>query len=120
MDVTKQNQVIEDIIDKKDAVIERQDSTIVALRAELHKFTGSSENTVQLVKEIYSQHADIEQVAILSMDCYDTKTLEHKSVPAIYLKWKDGRRHPETEKKLIEWLKVRLNVEEIEVLGIKN
>lgn len=120
MDITKQNQVIEDIIDKKDAVIERQDSTIVALRAELHKLTGSSENTVQLVKEIYSQHADIEQVAILSMDCYDTKTLEHKAVPALYLKWKDGRHHPETEKKLIEWLKVRLNVEEIRVVGMES
>ena len=116
MDVTKQNQVIEDIIDKKDEVIERQDSTIVALRAELHKLTGSSENTVQLVKEIYSQHADIEQVAILSMDCYDTKTLEHKAVPAVYLKWKDGRHHPETERKLIEWLKVRLSVDEIQMI----
>lgn len=119
MDVTKQNQVIEDIIDKKDAVIERQDSTIVALRAELHKLTGSSENTIQLVKEIYSQHADIEQVSILSMDCYDTKTLEHKAVPAIYLKWKDGKRHPETEKKLVEWLKVRLNVEEIRIVRME-
>ena len=120
MDVTKQNQVIEDIIDKKDAVIERQDSTIVALRAELHKLTGSSENTVQLVKEIYSQHADIEQVAILSMDFYDTKTLEHKAVPAVYLKWKDGKRHPDAEKRLSDWLKVRLNVEEIRLIRMES
>ena len=116
MDVTKQNQVIEDIIDKKDAVIDQQDSTITALRAELHKLTGSSENTEQLVKEIYSQYADIEQVAILSMESYDTKTLEHKAVPAIYLKWKDGRRHPDAEKRLSEWLKVRLNVEELQII----
>ena len=116
MDITQQNQVIEDIIDKKDAVIDQQDSTITALRAELHKLTGSSENTEQLVKEIYSQYADIEQVAILSMDCYDTKTLEHKAVPAVYLKWKDGRRHPDAEKRLSEWLKVRLNVEELQII----
>ena len=116
MDITQQNQVIEDIIDKKDAVIDRQDSTITALRAELHKLTGSSENTEQLVKEIYSQYADIEQVAILSMECYDTKTLEHKAVPAVYLKWKDGRRHPDAEKRLSEWLKVRLNVEELQII----
>ena len=116
MDITQQNQVIEDIIDKKDAVIDQQDSTIMALRSELHKLTGSSENTEQLVKEIYSQYADIEQVAILSMECYDTKTLEHKAVPAIYLKWKDGRRHPDAEKRLSQWLKVRLNVEELQII----
>jgi hypothetical protein len=116
MNIKQQNQVIEDIIDKKDAVIAQQDSTIVALRTELHKLTGSSENTEQLVKEIYSQQADIEQVAILSMECYDTQTLEHKAVPAIYLRWKDGRRHPDAERRLVEWLKVRLGVEEIEVV----
>ena len=118
MDITHQNQVIEDILDKKDAVIERQDSTIVALRAELHKLTGSSENTEQIVKEIHSQYTDIEQAAILSMDCYDTKTLEHKAIPAVYLKWNDGKRHPEAEKRLAEWLKVRLNVEEIQMIRI--
>ncbi len=116
MNIKQQNQVIEDIIDKKDAVIAQQDSTIVALRTELHKLTGSSENTEQLVREIYSQQADIEQVAILSMECYDTQTLEHKAVPAIYLRWKDGRRHPDAERRLVEWLKVRLGVEEIEVV----
>lgn len=118
MDIAQQNQVIEDIIDKKDALIERQDSTIVALRAELHKLTGSSENTEQVVKEIFSQYADIEQAAILSMDCYDTQTLEHRAVPAVYLKWKDGHRHPEAEKRLCEWLKVRLNVDEIQMIRI--
>lgn len=116
MNVRQQNQVIEDIIDKKDAAIAQQDSTIIALRAELHKLTGSSENTEQLVKEIYSQYADIEKVAILSMDCYDTQTLEHNAMPALYLKWKDGKRHPEAEKHLLQWLKVRLNVEEIQLI----
>ena len=50
------------------------------------------------------------------MECYDTQTLEHKAVPAIYLRWKDGRRHPDAERRLVEWLKVRLGVEEIEVV----
>jgi len=90
----------------------------LALRAELHKLTGSSENTEQVVKEIYSQYADIEQAAILSMDCYDTQTLEHRAVPAVYLKWKDGHRHPEAEKRLCEWLKVRLNVEELQIIRV--
>ena len=120
IDFTQQTQLIEDIIDKKDAVIERQDSTITVLRAELHKLTGSSENTIQVVREIKSQHPDIQSVAISSMDCYDAQTLEYHAMPVVYLKWKDGRTHPDAERHLLKWLKVRLNVEEMEIVGIKN
>ena len=54
------------------------------------------------------------------MDFYDTKTLEHKAVPAVYLKWKDGKRHPDAEKRLSDWLKVRLNVEEIRLIRMES
>jgi hypothetical protein len=116
IDITQQNKLIEDIIDKKDAIIDQQDSTIVALRGQLDKLTGSSETIEQVVKEIHSQYTDVEQAAILSMECYDTKTYEHKTVPALYLKWKDGKRHPDAERRLVTWLKVRLNVEEIQII----
>ena len=118
MDIAQQNQVIEDIIDKKDALIERQDSTILALRTELHKLTGSSEAIEQVVKEIHSQYAEVEQAAILYMECYDAETYEHKTVPALYLKWKDGKRHPDAERRLVAWLKVRLNVDELQIIRI--
>ena len=118
MDIAQQNQVIEDIIDKKDALIERQDSTILALRTELHKLTGSSEAIEQVVKEIHSQYAEVEQAAILYMECYDAETYEHKTVPALYLKWKDGKRHPDAERRLVTWLKVRLNVDELQIIRI--
>ena len=120
IDITKQNQLIEDIIDKKDAVIDRQDSTIVALRAQLDKLTGSSENTAQLVKEIHTQYPNIERFAVTEVECYDANSLEHSSMPVVYLGWKDGKRHPEAEKRICEWLKVRLNVEEIQVVRVEN
>ena len=120
LDITQQTQLIEDIIDKKDAVINKQDSVIVQLQAQLDKLTGSSENTRQIVKEIKSQYADIQQVAIVEMQCYDTEDLSATPMPVVYLKWKDGRHHPEAEKRLLQWLKVRLNVEEIRVVRMEN
>ena len=120
LDITQQTKLVEDIIDKKDAVINRQDSIIVQLQAQLDKLTGSSENTKQIVKEIKSQYTDIQQVAILEMQCYDAEDLSATPMPVVYLKWKDGRHHPEAEKRLLQWLKVRLNVEEIRIMRMEN
>ena len=120
LDITQQTQLVEDLIDKKDAIINSQDSIIVQLRTQLDKLTGSSENTKQIVKEIKSQHADIQQVAIVEMQCYDADSLTALPMPVVYLKWKDGRTHPEAERRLLQWLKVRLNVEDIELVAVKN
>ena len=118
LDITQQTQLVEDLIEKKDAVIDSQDSTIVALRAQLDKLTGSSENTKQVVKEIKSQYKDIQQVAIVEMQCYDADSLTVMPMPVIYLKWKDGTTHSEAERRLLNWLKVRLNVEDIQIMRI--
>ena len=120
LDITQQTQLVEDLIDKKDAVINSQDSVIVQLRTQLDKLTGSSENTKQVIKEIKSQYADIQQVAIVEMQCYDADSLTVAPMPVIYLKWKDGRTHPEAEHRLLQWLKVRLNVEEIRIIRMEN
>jgi len=52
--------------------------------------------------------------------CYDANTLEHNRVPAVYLRWSDGQPRPDAEKRLVEWLKVRLNVEEIRVVRMES
>ena len=119
LDISQQTQLVEDLIDKRDAVINSQDSLIVQLRAQLDKLTGSSENTKQVVREIKSQYADIQQVAIMEMQCYDADSLTAVPMPVVYLKWKDGRSHPEAERRLLQWLEVRLNVEGIEVVTLK-
>ena len=118
LDITQQTQLVEDLIEKKDAVIDSQDSIIVELRTQLDKLTGSTENTKQVVKEIKSQYADIQQVAIVEMQCYDADSLSAVPMPVVYLKWKDGRTHSEAERRLLQWLKVRLNAEEIKIMRI--
>ncbi len=116
IDITQQNQVIEDIIDKKDAVIAKQDSIIDQLRTQVEVSSGTSEIISQIVKEIHTQYPDIESVAIADMQNYNAASLEHSRMPVVYLKWKDNRHHPEAEKRLVEWLKVRLNVDNINIV----
>jgi len=119
LDVTQQNQVIEDIIDKKEEVIAQKDSLIDQLQAQIERTGGVSEKTEQLVREIHTQYPNLQSIAITEMMCYDANTLEHNRVPAVYLKWKDGQAHPEAENKLVAWLKVRLNVEQIQVMRME-
>lgn len=116
VDIAQQTQLVEDLIEKKDAVIASQDSTINMLRTKIGKMTGSAEGTELLVKEIHTQYPDIDQLAIGEMECYDTDALTHKQMPVVYVSWKDGKSHPEAEKRLCEWLKVRLDVPEIRTM----
>ena len=120
LDVTQQNQVIEDIIDKKDAVIAQKDSLIDQLQAQIERTGGVSEKTEQLVREIHTQYPNLQSISITEMMCYDANTLEHHRVPAVYVKWNDGLAHPDAEKKLVAWLKVRLNVEQIRVVRMES
>jgi uncharacterized hydrophobic protein (TIGR00271 family) len=116
VDIAQQTQLVEDLIEKKDAVIASQDSTINMLRTKIGKMTGSAEGTKLLIKEIHTQYPDIDQLAIGEMECYDTDALTHKQMPVVYVSWKDGKSHPEAEKRLCEWLKVRLDVPEIRTM----
>ena len=120
LDVTQQNQVIEDIIDKKDAVIAQKDSIIDQLQAQIERTGGVSEKTEQLIREIHTQYPNLQLIAITELMCYDANTLEHNRVPAVYLRWSDGQPRPDAEKRLVEWLKVRLNVEEIRVVRMES
>ena len=116
VDIAQQTQLVEDLIEKKDAVIASQDSTINMLRTKIGKMTGSAEGTKLLIKEIHTQYPDIDQLAIGELECYDTDALTHKQMPVVYVSWKDGKSHPEAEKRLCEWLKVRLDVPEIRTM----
>jgi len=118
IDITKQNQIIEDILNKKDATIAEQDSTISRLEAQLSKSQNAVALSEQIVKEVYAQYSNIRKFAISEITIYDPKTMENESIPVIYIQWSDGK-HADLEEKLIQWLKVRMEVETIKVVTIR-
>ncbi|MBP5205571.1 MAG: hypothetical protein J6Z44_02130, partial [Bacteroidales bacterium] len=116
IDITKQNEIIEDIINKKDLRIDQQDSLISQLQGQLSAARNAETLSSQIAKEIYVQYPNIVGFAISEMEQFDPKTLEHHSVPIVLIQWKDGGSNPAAEKKIVEWLKVRMEVEELKVI----
>ena len=116
IDITKQNEIIEDIINKKDLRIEQQDSLINQLQGQLSSARNAETLSGQIAKEIYVQYPNIKGFAISEMEQFDPKTLEHRSVPIVLIQWKDGTANAAAEKKIVEWLKVRMEVEELKVI----
>lgn len=115
IDITKQNEIIEDILDKKDAALAQKDSTIADLRSKINKIQNAETLSAQLAKEIYVQHPDVRRFAITDLVQYDTKTLENNTIAVVYLQWKDND-YKEEETELLKWLKVRLGVEDLKVI----
>ena len=116
IDITKQNEIIEDIINKKDLRIDQQDSLISHLQSQLSAARNAETLSGQIAKEIYVQYPNIKGFAITEMEQFDPKTLEHHSVPIVLIQWKDGTANPAAEKKIVEWLKVRMEVDELKVI----
>lgn len=117
IDITKQNEIIEDIINKKDATIAHQDSIINKLNNQLSNVQSAAALYEQLALEVNAQYPNIKSFSISEMDIYDLSTMEHASTPVVYIQWSDGK-HPSQEKNLLKWLKVRLNVSDIKVVDL--
>ena len=103
IDITKQNEIIEDIINKKDATIAQQDSTINDLRSKINKIQNAETLSIQLAKEINTQYPDVAEFAITDLVQYNTKTLDNKTIAVVYLKWKD-KNYASEEEQLLKWL----------------
>lgn len=116
IDITQQNEIIENLIQKKENVIQKQDSTIRALESQISKITGTSTKAKQVAQEIHIQYPEIEEMSIASMEYYNPKTMEHRTVPTLYIRWENGAGSAAKEKKLAEWLKVRLQLEELKII----
>ncbi len=116
IDITQQNEIIENMIQKKEDIIQQQDSTIRALEQQISKITGTGSQAKQVAMEIQVQYPGIEEMAIANMEYYNPKTMGHRTIPTLYIRWKNGSGDAAKEKTLAEWLKVRLQLEELRII----
>lgn len=117
IDITKQNEIIEDILDKKDATIAKQDSTITRLEGQLSKVQNAITLSEQITKEVHAQYPNIRKFAISDMTIYDPQTLENENMPIVYIQWSNGA-HGDLETKIVQWLKVRLDVDDVRIVTL--
>lgn len=118
IDFTNQNELIGDILKKKDESIAQKDSIIAQLKSRLNKVQTAETLSLQLAKEIKAQYPEVKTFAITDLIKYDTKTLENSTSAIVYLEWKNGN-HSSEEQQLIEWLKVRLDVNDIKIATLR-
>lgn len=118
IDFSNQNELIGDILKKKDETIAQKDSVISQLKSRLNKAQTAETLSLQLAKEIKAQYPNVKTFAITDLVKYDTKTLENSTLAIIYLEWKNGN-HDNEEQQLIEWLKVRLAVTDIKIATLR-
>lgn len=115
IDITQENEIIENIMNKKDEEIQRKDSTIAELRSKISKAQNAETLSLQLTKEIYAQFPNVRKFAISDMVQFETSTLKQNTTAVVYLEWKEGD-HAAEEQKIIKWLKVRLDVDDLKIV----
>lgn len=109
--------LLENILDKKDRLIAEKDSLIKKLEDDILSLNNSNMEYSKIAREIAVQYPDIAKVSISNMTFTNTQTLETKTVPTLFIKWKNKPVEGKKEQ-LVNWLKVRLGIEEVEVIEV--
>ena len=117
IDFSDQNEVIGDILEKKDQTIAQKDSVITQLKSRLNKVQTAEALSQQLTKEIKAQYPNVKTFAITDLVQYNTETLENKTIAIVYLQWKTDN-HSEEQQQLIAWLKVRIGMSDLRVVTL--
>jgi len=118
IDFSNQNELIGDILEKKDQTIAQKDSLIAQLKSQLNKVQTAETLSRQLAKEIKAQYPNVKTFAITDLVQYNTETLENKTIAVVYLQWNNGNHNGE-ERKIVQWLKVRLGVDDLRLITLQ-
>ncbi|MCR4964619.1 MAG: DUF389 domain-containing protein [Bacteroidales bacterium] len=116
IDIAKQNEIIENMLDKKEQVILEKDSVIHSLQSKMSEMEQSEALSDQIAKELYVQYPNLEVFALDNLYYVNPQTGTKEKTPTVYFKWKDKAGHALAEESIIKWLKVRLEVSEIKVI----
>lgn len=107
--------LLENILEKKESQITAKDSIIQVLEADILALKNTNEVYKKIAEEIAVQYPHIVSVSIANMTYTKTSTLETTTVPTLYLQW-EKKPDPKDRTQIVNWLKVRLGVEEIKVI----
>jgi uncharacterized hydrophobic protein (TIGR00271 family) len=102
-----ENEVIENILEKKDLQIEEANQRIKKLEADFAKINAHNQVIPQVAKEIAVQYPSIKSFAVVNMVYTDTKTLKTDTIPTLFIE-STQKLSPEQEQNLLKWLRVRL------------
>lgn len=102
-----ENEVIEKILERKDAQIEKYQRRVMDLENELAKINANSKLNQQVAKEIAVQYPNVSSFAVANMVYTNTKSLKTDTIPTLFIE-SNPKLSDEQQKKLLQWLRVRL------------
>lgn len=113
-DITKQ-ELVKDILEQNEQNIIRKESEIDSLRQVIQTISEKELPTAQLAREIYTQYPQIDHITIARGAGIEKDSTNTSQSQIIVLLTSDNSENfsAEDEQKLLQWLKVRLNHENI-------
>lgn len=109
-------ELVKDIYDKMDKEIARRDDEIRRLKEELNTKKGSDIPHLQLTREIKNNYPQIKELRIMQGAKVDTDSLVIKPGTTIVVSCYEHKLSAADSTRLEEWLKIRLNAEELELI----
>ncbi|MDR0546272.1 MAG: DUF389 domain-containing protein [Dysgonamonadaceae bacterium] len=111
-----QANVLSNLLDKKEKTIAEKETEIAQLTAELSKIRNSQVDNLQLAREMAVEYPGIKRFSVATHTVYtDIAAAATDTVPTLFI---ESHKHIDT-KKLAEWLKVRLNIQQLKVVEAK-
>ncbi|WP_163628723.1 TIGR00341 family protein [Paludibacter sp. 221] len=119
LDIDAQANVLSKLLDRKDELLQEKDLIITGLNKELDELTLSGVDHLQLAREIAVEYPNVKRFSISRHSVYtDVATNQLDTIPTLFVEWinpKDTIR----ERKLNDWLKVRLGIDELKIIEIQ-
>ena len=109
-----ENEVIEKILEKKDAQIEEYQQRVVILEQKLEQMNAHQQRSRQIAKEIAVQYPSITSFSVADVIYTNTKTLKTDTVPTLFIE-SSPKLSDEQQKNLLQWLRIRLEQPKLEL-----
>ena len=103
-----ENEVIEKMIERKDAQIEEYHQRIIDLENELAEINANNQLNKQVAKEIAVQYPGVSSFAVVNMIYTDTKSLKTDTIPTLFIK-ENPKLSNEQQQNLLQWLRIRMD-----------
>ena len=109
-----ENELIENILERKDAQISEYQQRIEELENKLDLLNTSEKTNKQVAQELAVQYPSITSFSVVKMVYTDTKSLKTDTIPTLFIESKHNL-SDEQKQKLLQWLRVRLEEPKLEM-----
>ena len=119
IDIDAQANVLSKLLESKDEQLQEKERKIAQLTAELDALKLSGLDNVQLSREIAVEYPNVKRFSVSSHSVYaDVVSGKLDTIPTLYVEWINPK-DTVKEKKLNDWLKVRLGIDELKIVEIQ-